>query len=228
MIFSIHRSRLALPAAALGLLPVGHGVALRLSRLPAPARRFEGGRVIAIEQIEAPLVAADADTVRAVAEKQEGGAVGIFVVLGKPDRLRVRRSVLRRAVRQPGVGIVRPQMCGQRLDPLRLGGDDHGALARRQRFFQQLRQRLLQGRALQMVEGDVRHVAPRPCARCRDPAPFPGPRNDRRSAGRAGGHRIRWHPSELPGRPSSPRRRRRCRGGPRASCRRSAAGTAPR
>src|SRR5262245_36564449 len=87
------QSRLLSPAAGRGLLPIDNRVARRLIGLPALTRFGNGGLIAAVEQLEAALVVADPLGASTVGDEQEGGAVGILVEMGEPDRLALGLAV---------------------------------------------------------------------------------------------------------------------------------------
>ncbi len=94
-------------------------------------------------------------------------AVGVFLAGGQIDRLRLRLAVVRRAVRQEAVVGVGPQPLVQRLDALLRRRLDDGAQAVRQRVPENLRQRLIDAAALEMIEAEFGHRRVEPTPRRR-------------------------------------------------------------
>src|SRR5215467_4565957 len=93
-------SGLALPAAILVGLPIGHLEAAVLGVAPARARRRKRVRVLAVDQ------------------KAHRRAIGIVGMDGDQDRLVPGFRITPGAVRQEALVIVGPQMAVERLDPL--------------------------------------------------------------------------------------------------------------
>jgi len=73
-----------------------------------PPRRGDSLAILAVEQVEAAGKGGEAGNVGAIGEEQERRTVRIFLAPRNPDRLIYGVAILRRAVRQPAVGLVGP------------------------------------------------------------------------------------------------------------------------
>src|SRR3546814_18852836 len=78
---------LALPAATLGLLPVGQRVTLVLVRPPASARRGDGLVVAAVEQLADPIEILALPSTRAFGQEENLRPVRVLVALGHRKRV---------------------------------------------------------------------------------------------------------------------------------------------
>src|SRR3546814_16688008 len=120
---------LALPAAALGLLPVGQRVTLVLVFPPASARRSDGLLVAAVEKLADQIEIPELPGTRAFGQEEYLRPVRVLVAVGEPDRLPVGMPVDLAAIRQETPVVVGPQVRLAMPEPFRPTGHAHGAAA---------------------------------------------------------------------------------------------------
>src|SRR5438876_434780 len=82
------------PAAGGRLLPIGHLVTGRIGGAPGGARLFQGRLVLAVEEIDHPIIGGDLGRLGPINEEADLGGVGVVATAGQPDRLSLGVAVL--------------------------------------------------------------------------------------------------------------------------------------
>src|SRR5689334_15223708 len=149
--------RLLFPLAGGRLLEIDQLVAGFLVGLPALAGGRDGDVVIAVEHLAHQREVAAIGAGRAIAQDQQTGGVGILGLRGEIDRLRAGKAVLCRSVRQETLWPVGPQVRRQRFDALRRACHHQCPIAPTVSALEDHGERVLEARALQMIEADLAH-----------------------------------------------------------------------
>ncbi len=133
-------------------------MALGFERFPLGTGGIERGVVATIKHQHTTDVTIKRGGRGAVDEKQNLRGVGVFVQSGEVDGLRVGGAVVLRAVGEEGGGLVCPELSTEFVKTGGFSDFDHGTPVAFERGFQQLREDLLKGRVLHVVEEDFGQV----------------------------------------------------------------------
>src|SRR5690606_6760015 len=148
---------LSAPASADILLPIAEDMLGRPEAPPLLPCRLDRLGVRAVEKDGAKLKAIHTGRSGAIDQKEILRPIGVLVLIGEPDRLRVGKAIACTAVRQERAIVVGPEERAERLHPL-LGTCHHDStLAALQGLLQKLRQSAIKADGGEMIEAHFGH-----------------------------------------------------------------------